>query len=220
MGDALPGDVPRSPARWGMLRMEGGRFTVDRDEVDAFAALTRARFDAHGALLDRVTVWREQLRYAWTWLAPVADLGGDHLVAVESAVSRVCGALGDSLRRDIEARFLDGETSSLPDAWLHWPLTAGGLGAPYVLADLVPLRMGSAQRERLPVPAAVDDPDDDRAWGRWFAQRRSLPSRARRPSRRRRWPRSRRASSSAASASAAPRRPLATLEVGAAHAGA
>jgi hypothetical protein len=168
---ALPDELPTGAVRWGLLRLEAGRWRVDDAAVAAFAALTRARVEAHGALLDRVAAWREQLRYAWTWLAPVADLGPDHLRGVGDAVARVCDGLAASLRAQDAARFLDGAPSSLPDAWLHWPLSAGGLGAPYPPADIVPLLLASERRTRVALPAPADDPSSDRAWGAWFADR-------------------------------------------------
>lgn len=171
VGAALPDDVPRGPVRWGMLVFEGGGFVVDDAAVDRFAALTRARFEAHRALLDRVAVWREQLRYVWTWLAPSADLGPAHVAAAGDAATRVCDGLADALRREVAARYLGGASTALPDAWLHWPLTAGGLGAPYLPADLVPLLRASERRARTPMPAPVEAPETDARWGRWFAER-------------------------------------------------
>ncbi len=190
-GAPLPAGLPQGPVRWGMLRLgEGGDFEVDEEALEEFIAITAARVDGHWALLDRVGAWREQLRYLWTWLAPSADLGPDHLAAALDAARRLgeAGASGQGsmramLRGEVERRFLGGGRAALPDAWLHWPLTAGGLGLPYPPADGVPLQLAQQARQRAqedfaaggggedrPMPAPTAHPEVDEAWGAWFAR--------------------------------------------------
>ena len=168
IGAPLPADLPPGPVRWGMLALDGPTFRVDGEALAAFVETTRLRVYGHEALLDRVVAWRDQLRYLWTWLAPTADLGPDHLDAVDAAVRRLSHGMAAMLRQEVERRFLGGSGASLPDAWLHWPITAGGVGLPYPAADLVPLRLAARDRERVGMPAPVAHPDDDPAWGRWF----------------------------------------------------
>ncbi|MCA9493404.1 MAG: hypothetical protein KC621_25915, partial [Myxococcales bacterium] len=179
VGGELPPDAPAGGVRWGLLALGAdGAWRVDEPAVDAFASLTSERVLAHASLLDRVACWRDQLRWLQTWLAPTADLGPDHLRAVGDAVARL-ERLGDGtpmatmVRAEVERRFLGGTPGALPDAWLHWPLTAGGLGLPWPAADRVPLELARAERERQSpaLPAPVHDPLSDPAWGAWYAHR-------------------------------------------------
>jgi hypothetical protein len=176
IGNAVPpsGTGASGQVRWGMLQLDDdGRWAVDHDAVDAFAACTVERVLAHEAVLDRVASWREQLGYLWTWLVPTADLGPAHLDAVGSAIARFEdafeGGVREFVRADVARRFLGERPGELPDAWLHWPLTAGGLGLPYPAADRVPLAMTRAAKEPPPLPEPVGEPSNDPTWGAWYA---------------------------------------------------
>ncbi|MCA9617758.1 MAG: hypothetical protein KC731_01980 [Myxococcales bacterium] len=186
-GAPLPAEVPQGPVRWGMLALDDeGSVVVDGAAVDQLVALTAARVAGHEALLDRVACWRDQLQYLWTWLAPRADLG--HLDGVANAVASLSdlviddgsarwSSMREMLRGEVERRFLGGVTSTLPDAWLYWPLTAGGLGLSYPPADLVPLRLARDAKERSRgdvdgaprLPEPVEHPERDADWGKWAA---------------------------------------------------
>ncbi|MBX3246706.1 MAG: hypothetical protein KF901_05930 [Myxococcales bacterium] len=174
--------LPLGPVRWGMLELDAsGGWRLDDQAIDGFAEISRARIEAHGALLDRVAMYGEQLRYLSTWLAPAADLGPDHGEAVQRAVARFDAmsfgggqvGLRAMLRAELSSRFLDGDALGLPDAWLHWPITAGGLGVPHSGTELASVRAARAAREPVPRPAAPPserDPD----WAAWYQHRLEL----------------------------------------------
>lgn len=175
LGAPPPTGVPLGPFRWGLLRLEADGFHLDEDTLATFIELTVQRIDAHEAVFDRLVTFREQLRYVWAWLAPAARLGPSHLDAVGEALRRFVDGvdMAGRLRHDLSTRFLGGAPLRTPDAWLHWPVTAGGLSLPYPAADLFPLRLAL---EREPPPTAppagtAANPDDDSTWGAWYAER-------------------------------------------------
>lgn len=175
IGTRLPDGVPQGPIRWGLLRHDGERFRVDDEAVAEFAAITRARVVAEDALLDRIAAYRDQLRFAMTWLAPQAALGDGHLDDVEAAIARIDPALRTMILGEIGARFLGTSGAELPEAWLHWPITAGGLGAPWPAADIVPLRLALAARHDEQVPSiAATSRTENVMWQEWYVGRAKL----------------------------------------------
>lgn len=165
VGGGAGSALPAGPVRWGLLRYTPQGLRVDAAAVDDALATTRAHAARHGALLDRAAAWREQIRYAWVWLAPMADLGEAHRAEVAGVLERYRAEMVDDLEAALRERF----GASLPRAWLHWPLTAGGLGAPFPAADVVPLALAAARRVRDAAPAPAADPSVDGGWGAWFA---------------------------------------------------
>jgi len=181
---ALDGQLLRGPVRWGLMELSpSGRWEVAEPVLTAFLAVTRARVEAAPTLLGRVSAWREQLRYLLTWLVPSARLDEGHPDRVWAAVRRFAASplsgagrtwpgVIAMLRGELSARFVDGAALDLPDAWLHWPVTAGGLGLPHGATEVVPHRRAREVFEAAPRPAAPARPDAEVAdldWGDWYA---------------------------------------------------
>ena len=170
------------PVQWGLLELGDDGWTLAPEPMRRFLASTRTHVARQEALLDRVSAWRGQLAYLWTWLAPAVELGPRHFDTVRAALDAM-GALSlpaldgtehqgivAVLRHELSRRFLDGAGTAVPEGWLHWPISAGGLGLRYPPADLVPLELAAAARAPNPpptTPVSTDDPE----WGSWYADR-------------------------------------------------
>lgn len=176
------GSADGPPVQWGLLALGEAGWTLAPDPFETFLAATRTHVARQGALLDQVSAWRAQLQYLWTWLAPAAALGPRHFETVRAALDAmrtlslpsVDGlpheGIAALLRHELQRRFLAGEGAVVPEGWLHWPISAGGMGLPYPPADLVPLELAAAARTPVEQPSgrcSFDDPE----WGGWYADR-------------------------------------------------
>lgn len=180
---APPAAPDLGPIPWGLLTLTQAGWQLDQALFQQLLDATRQHVEAQQAVLDRVAAWRAQVGYAWTLLAPHAALAADHLGTVRSALEqlrRLPLAAADGsvhpgivplVRHELATRFLGGEGAVVPDAWLHWPISAGGLGLAYPLADLVPLTLAEA-----PWGAPPDAPfdRDDGAWADWYVAQLAL----------------------------------------------
>lgn len=169
------------PVQWGVLALGDG-WTLAAEPFRVFLEATRTHVAAEEALLDRISAWRNQQRYLWTWLAPALSLGPRHLETVRAALDALVSlplpardgtehpGITAMLKYELRHRFLDGAGATIPTGWLHWPISAGGLGLPYPPAEIVPLTLGAATQAEPEMP----DPSvglADPAWGTWYAQR-------------------------------------------------
>ncbi|MEZ4241726.1 MAG: reverse transcriptase domain-containing protein [Myxococcota bacterium] len=174
---APPAAPDLGPIAWGLCTLTEAGWRLAGPPVALLLDATRQHVEAQQAVLDRVAAWRAQLTYAWTLLAPHAALAEDHLDTVRRGLDAlrelpltaldgtVHPGFGPLVRLELATRFRGGEPAAVPDAWLHWPISAGGLGLAYPLADLVPLTL--AEPPWRPAPDAPFDPDDA-AWADWY----------------------------------------------------
>jgi hypothetical protein len=159
-GGALPDGLPTAPPRWGLLVLRAdGEWEVDEAAFAEYAAVTRDRWDRATAVLEKVRAYNEAARYLLRSLAPDADLGDRHRADVADACRRFHRELfgpgrgaGEALRALVAERF-DVPADLIPEAWLYWPLTAGGLGLLNPALTAEQYAPAYQNRQQVPVPA-------------------------------------------------------------------
>jgi hypothetical protein len=162
LGGELPPDLPTGRPRWGMLELdEDGQWGVHGPTFAAHLEQSRRRVAAADSILARAQHYNANAEYLLGALAPGSPLGDAHRAAVGRAVREFHGdffgpgqgivaGLCDELRR----RFLPGEVDfpAIPEAWVYWPITAGGLGLKNPLVVVGQYAEGYRGRETVAAP--------------------------------------------------------------------
>jgi len=136
LGGELPAALPAARPRWGLLELTAeGEWGVHGPTFQSFHADARRHVSAKDALLAKVTLFNAYLRFLTSSLGLALDLGDFHRRAIQDAL-RVFEAdffapeisLVEGLRQIIRERYLgDTRLADLPESWMVWPITAGGL---------------------------------------------------------------------------------------------
>lgn len=144
LGGVLPDGLPDKAARWGLLALRSdGEWEVEESAFVRYLELGRTRWQDTPTVLGKVSVYNEAVRYLLRSLGPDTNLGERHRSAIASAVRRFHReffgtrvGVAEALRAQI-AELFSVEGSLIPEGWLYWPLTAGGLGLlnPVLMAE-------------------------------------------------------------------------------------
>jgi hypothetical protein len=182
LGADLPDELPRARPRWGLLELTaGGEWGVHEATFQTFLAQTRAHVSARHALLARVTLYNAHLRFLSTALGLALDLGDAHRASVNDALRRFEADLFGpgvgvvaSLRDRIRERYLEGtHLGHLPESWMYWPVTAGGLSLRSALVLAGQYQQAIEQRREKRVAAPAGRPDGwqrgDAGWSAFYA---------------------------------------------------
>ncbi len=135
LGGTLPAGLPRERPRWGMLELDDkGEWHVHDATFRDHLAQTRERVNAAPSVFAKVQQYNANARYLLNALALSIDLGEAHRRSTWQAVRTFHGSFfGESegvvagLGGQARERF-GADVAGIPDAWVYWPLTAGGLG--------------------------------------------------------------------------------------------
>ncbi len=150
--------LPRGRPRWGMLELdERGEWQLHEETFSAHFKQARERVNAAPSILSRVQLYNANLKYLLESLTLGADLGEQHRDSAERAVARfhhhffgpdkgIVAGICEAIR----TRFEPGGRGlgDIPEGWVYWPITAGGLAAEE------PAGGGRAVRRRFPRPGA------------------------------------------------------------------
>jgi hypothetical protein len=175
----LPPDLPRRLPRWGMLELtEAGDWRVNAETFDAHLAQARERVAAAPSVFSKVHQYNANARVLSLTLALAGNLGPAHRAGVASAIHRfhleffgpgrgvVAGLTGEVRRRFLQG----GEATVIPESWVYWPMSAGGLGLHNPLIPLAQYAEGSRdlkRSERAEGPDAAGDEGGDE-WAALF----------------------------------------------------
>ncbi|HEV2237820.1 MAG TPA: reverse transcriptase domain-containing protein, partial [Ktedonobacterales bacterium] len=136
-GGAVPPELPQHSPRWLLLTLDAqGRWQSDAAGLEAELERARQQIAHAPSILERARQYNATLAHLEQSLAIAAPLGEAHRESVRAAYARCQSTLFDSsidtvatLREMIRERFVgNGVTAEVPEAWLYWPITAGGLG--------------------------------------------------------------------------------------------
>jgi hypothetical protein len=136
LGGELPSDLPESHPRWGLLELnEAGEWHVHEPSFQTFLEDARKHVLAKQAVLSKVTLYNAHLRFLTSALGMTLDLGPAHRRSINDTVHRFDAeffrpgvGIVSGLRQEIQQRYLQGtQITSLPESWMYWPITAGGL---------------------------------------------------------------------------------------------
>jgi reverse transcriptase-like protein len=138
LGGTLPSELPQERPRWGMLELDDqGQWHVHRETFQAHLEQTRERVAAAASTFTRVQLYNTNVKYLNSSLALGAGLGDTHREGTTQAVREFHDAffgpdqgIVAGLCESIRERFLsgEGEPTPIPESWIYWPITAGGLG--------------------------------------------------------------------------------------------
>ncbi len=169
IGADLPPGLPAGGPRWGLLELTvAGEWGVHEEALQTFLSDTQKHIAARPALLGRVTLYNAHLRFLTTALGLALDLGDVHRAAVGVALRRFeAEAFGPGvsvvagLRAGIAERYLNGTgLGHLPESWMYWPITAGGLSLRSALVLEGQYREGLEARRKERVEAPAERPAD------------------------------------------------------------
>jgi hypothetical protein len=189
LGGTLPdGGLPTALPRWGMIELGAdGAWRVHRETFAAYAERSRERAKEIPSLLGRVQAYNTDAQYLLNALSLGAALGDTHRAEAFDAVRDFHHAffgpgrgVTSGLRDEILQRFPpdiggDARADAIPDGWLYWPLTAGGLGLKNPLLIAGQFAQAYDSREKPVAPdASARTPDWERASNEWAAYYRRL----------------------------------------------
>lgn len=179
LGGALPEGLPTDLPRWGMLELDAsGEWRVHRPTLDAYRERSRKRVLDTLSLLSRVQLYNADTHYLINTLCLGANLGDTHRGEVYEAVREFHqsffapdqGILA-GLRQTIRERFpLDEGRDDIPDAWVYWPITAGGLGLknPLLIAGQYAEAYEKLKKVAVPTERDTDWETGSNDWSRFY----------------------------------------------------
>ncbi|KAK2056168.1 hypothetical protein LY76DRAFT_518916 [Colletotrichum caudatum] len=154
------GQLPKGDVVWGFLKLDpaSGRFLLDQDKIDGHIEELRLQLDACGSVFDWIQAWNIYgARFFRTNCAQVANCyGRAHVDSVLATFRRIQarlfgdGGAGAYLKRMIGERF---GIPDVPDGYLYFPVSLGGLGLENPFIHLYLIRDGVAEDP----DAIVDD---------------------------------------------------------------
>jgi len=170
IGGDKPEELPRGGLRWAFLELQPcGDWGVNESALKRFEERLQKRLERPGqAILSKVFIYNSYMRYLVRGMAPFARLGAAHFDAISHAVARV-HMEGEGLSARLRALLLERFekwADALPDAWLYWPLTAGGLGLcdPVMLMATFYCQRCSLTLPDAPMERGEDWEKKDQAW--------------------------------------------------------
>jgi hypothetical protein len=147
VGGELPSTLPSKLPVWSMVTLNSqGEWSVDQPHFETYLEQSRQEVLKASSLIARVETYNNSLNYLVKALAMRLRLDENHRNSVGQAMLRFQNnffgegrGIVEELRDLIRERFLgqnSATSAELPDGWLHWPITAGGLSLyhPLVLA--------------------------------------------------------------------------------------
>jgi hypothetical protein len=178
IGGELPDSLPSALPRWGMLELDDrGEWRVHAGTFDAHREQSRRRVEAARSIFSRVQAYNANLQFLANALVLGGRLGEAHRASVERAVRDyhqdffgqgrgVVAALGETIRERFRPD--DGQGAAIPEGWIYWPVTAGGLGLKDPLVSTG--QYAQAESDRKPEPAPKSrEAGWDREQNEWAA---------------------------------------------------
>ena len=153
----VPSNLPQGDVTWGLLKLDpvAGRFVINQAEVDAHIEELRLQLGACRSIFDWTQAWNMYAVRFFTdnFGSPADCYGRDHVDAMLATFQRIQqrlfpdspGGVGQYLKHIISERF---GVSDLPDGYLYYPVSFGGLGLQNPFVNLYQIRTG-----------VVEDPD-------------------------------------------------------------
>lgn len=147
--------LPEARPRWSLLELqETGEWALHEGSFQGFLEQSRARVQSSPSVLAKVSLYNDDFKTLMRWLVPSVDLGVGHRAAISEAANRFhesffggdSGSFSKSILRLIESRYLASfDVEHIPEAWLYWPITAGGLGLTHPLIEVSAYRQARAK---------------------------------------------------------------------------
>ena len=179
IGGELPPGLPTTSVRWQLLALDNqGQWAVDESAFERFLDQTRRQLAVTTSVIAQVHYYNEGLTYLEHAVGLRLRLGQAHRQSVDDALRRYHQSLFGrdqgivaALQDAIHDRFMQVNAfAQLPEAWLHWPITAGGLGLRHASLR-ASIYAESFERRTPPVPP-LQRPGEwqrrDNEWARFY----------------------------------------------------
>jgi hypothetical protein len=161
IGGTLPPELPNQPPTWMMLQLDpDGAWRIHEPTFKRYLNAARGRVNAAQSILSRVEVFNAEVEYLKTELALSAPLGTVHREAINRVLmqfdrdllggQRVVNAVTDLIQIHFPQ---DEATRNIPESWLYWPITAGGLGLKHIASIVTSFALTAKQHIVNPIPS-------------------------------------------------------------------
>ncbi len=175
----IPSLLPSSPPTWLYLVLgNDGQWRVHWPAFEAYLDQIRQQLRQARSIIAQVQVYNSGVMYLESALAMNITLDESHRRGISTALLRFHHQFGDErqgvvdlLRQSIQDRFLGaGPKTTLPEAWLYWPLTGGGLGLRQtaVVASMFATEAHVSPRFDVPDERTDDWQRGNREWGYYY----------------------------------------------------
>ncbi len=140
--EGLPENLPT----WKLLQLHpDGEWRIDWGALERRRSEARAEVEAAASVLMAVETYNANIREVLDNLALNTWLGDLHREQVSEALAAFHyeffddrRGIADHIRAMLRSCFLDDdEAMDIPEAWLYWPLTAGGLGLLHPMVEAI-----------------------------------------------------------------------------------
>jgi hypothetical protein len=186
IGGELPAAAAGPLPRWGMLTLDQqGEWSVHEASFQQHLAQSRDSVMAAEAVLSKVDIINADLTHLARGVALGADLGDNHRAEANAALVRfvddyagpgqgIAAALCEDVIALVGTRAgadRQAPPQAIPEAWLYWPVTAGGLGLrnPYIMAGQFAEAVRRRDRVAAPQgPAEAGWNTRDNDWARYY----------------------------------------------------
>jgi hypothetical protein len=137
IGGENAGELPANQPSWLLITLnKEGQWQVNTRAFQVYLKQARQEAQRKKSLLSQIEVYNTYLRYLIRALFIATPLGDVHRQSINTAIQQFQqtflgeqSRIVDVIRSSIQQRFLgDASLTSLPEAWLYWPITAGGCG--------------------------------------------------------------------------------------------
>lgn len=153
--------LPAAQPGWMLLTLDQqGQWNVNWDAFEGYLNEARQQVLQAPSLVAQIEIYNTHLKYLIKALALGANLGITHRQNIGKAMERFSNSffaeqqgMPDAIRQAVNERFLGQNTTThVPEAWLYWPISAGGCGllqAPILAASYA---VNFAQQKQIAVP--------------------------------------------------------------------
>jgi hypothetical protein len=182
IGGKRMGDMALDNPRWGLLELNAdGEWHVHEPSLRTFLQDTRKHVSAKRSILSKVTLYNAHLRFLTSAVGLSLDLGPAHRRSINDAMHRFDGdffgpgvGIVAGLQQEIRERYLQGtQITSLPESWMYWPITAGGLSLRSGLVLCGQYQEAYEARQKTPVTVPQSRPanwqNGDAKWAAFYS---------------------------------------------------
>ncbi len=145
MGAELPEQTPKGSVRFGLLELlPDANWVVHEESFLEHWQQARQRIESTHSILERVSLYNANLKFLTKMLGINLDLGKVHRDSINNAFRRYHNdffgtgqSIVSGIRQTITERYLgQSQLTSLPESWVYWPITAGGLSLRNILVQM------------------------------------------------------------------------------------
>ncbi len=172
----LPSKLPQQAPHWLFLTLDQqGTWQLDQRLISEYINQTAQMITDTPAILNKIDVYNGACSYLCQAIGLHINLGANHREQVRTTLWRygqqsiqqtsMVAYVGDLINQRL------GNSVSLPEGWLHWPITAGGLGIqqPLIIAHSYQQAWHELAEPSVPTERLAWWQQNDPAWLAFYA---------------------------------------------------